>query len=293
MNIRKYIAFLRSVELGSISLAADELGYTQSAVSKMIADLEDEWNVKLLTRNHYGIELSSEGLSLLPTIREIVRGYEDLNFAVSELHGMRAGQLRLGCFTSLSTSFLPGALKIFKEKYPDISIQLQIGEYKQIAAWLQQGKIDCGILDMALSGEVDMSFLLRDKLVAILPENHPLAGEAKFPIKRVADEKFIALREFQDFEMNGFFERNHIRPAYSYEVNSDFTLLSMVENGLGMSIVHETILYPARFNVVTLPLDKTEYFDVGMGIRKGGEPSTVTKLFMEHIKSSIPGENYK
>lgn len=135
MNIRKYIAFLRSVEMGSISLAADELGYTQSAVSKMIADLENEWDVNLLTRNHYGIELSSEGLSLLPTIREIVRGYDDLNFAVSELHGMRAGQLRLGCFTSLSTSVLPGALKSFKENYPDINIQLQIGEYKQIAAW--------------------------------------------------------------------------------------------------------------------------------------------------------------
>ena len=76
-------------------------------------------------------------------------------------------------------------------------------------------------------------------------------------------------------------------------INIPTTLLSMVENGLGMSIVHETILHPARFNVVTLPLDKTEYFDVGMGIRKGGEPSTVPKLFMEHIKNCIPGENNK
>ena len=83
MSIRKYIAYLRTVETGSITQAANELGYTQSAVSKMISDLEQDWQVKLLTRNHSGIEISSDGMVLLPTIREIVKDYEDLNFAVS------------------------------------------------------------------------------------------------------------------------------------------------------------------------------------------------------------------
>ena len=79
MSIRKYIAYLRTVETGSITQAANELGYTQSAVSKMISDLEQDWQVKLLTRNHSGIEISSDGMVLLPTIREIVKDYEDLN----------------------------------------------------------------------------------------------------------------------------------------------------------------------------------------------------------------------
>ena len=61
MSIRKYIAYLRTVETGSITQAANELGYTQSAVSKMISDLEQDWQVKLLTRNHSGIEISSDG----------------------------------------------------------------------------------------------------------------------------------------------------------------------------------------------------------------------------------------
>ena len=104
MSIRKYIAYLRTVETGSITQAANELGYTQSAVSKMISDLEQDWQVKLLTRNHSGIEISSDGMVLLPTIREIVKDYEDLNFAVSELHGVQSGTLRLGCFTSLAIS---------------------------------------------------------------------------------------------------------------------------------------------------------------------------------------------
>ena len=79
MSIRKYIAYLRTVETGSITQAANELGYTQSAVSKMISDLEQDWQVKLLTRNHSGIEISSDGMVLLPTIREIVKGCTEMS----------------------------------------------------------------------------------------------------------------------------------------------------------------------------------------------------------------------
>ena len=104
MSIRKYIAYLRTVETGSITQAANELGYTQSAVSKMISDLEQDWQVKLLTRNHSGIEISSDGMVLLPTIREIVKDYEDLNFAVSELHGVQSGTLRLGALQALPSA---------------------------------------------------------------------------------------------------------------------------------------------------------------------------------------------
>ncbi|MCR5825726.1 MAG: LysR family transcriptional regulator, partial [Oscillospiraceae bacterium] len=75
MSIRKYIAYLRTVETGSITQTANELGYTQSAVSKMIADLESEWNVRLLNRSRSGIELTSDGIALLPAVRAVVKEY--------------------------------------------------------------------------------------------------------------------------------------------------------------------------------------------------------------------------
>ena len=96
MSIRKYIAYLKTIETGSITHAAAQLGYTQSAISRMIADLEDSWGVKLLTRNRSGIEISSEGLTLLPKLQAICKDYEDLNYAISELHGLSSGSIRLG-----------------------------------------------------------------------------------------------------------------------------------------------------------------------------------------------------
>lgn len=78
--IHKYLAYLKTIETGSITQAAAELGYTQSAVSRMIADLEEHWDVPLLTRNRSGIEISSEGTQLLPILQSIVKGQEELNF---------------------------------------------------------------------------------------------------------------------------------------------------------------------------------------------------------------------
>lgn len=200
MSIRKYIAYLRTVETGSITQAANELGYTQSAVSKMISDLEQDWQVKLLTRNHSGIEISSDGMVLLPTIREIVKDYEDLNFAVSELHGVQSGTLRLGCFTSLAISLLPEILKDFHQTYPNIQIQLMTGEYYEISEWLRRGAIDCGFLAIPASNDFETTTILHDTMVAILPKDHPMADASVFPLEQLPHENFVRLMEIEDYD---------------------------------------------------------------------------------------------
>ena len=149
--IHKYLAYLKTIETGSITQAAAELGYTQSAVSRMIADLEEHWDVPLLTRNRSGIEISSEGTQLLPILQSIVKGQEELNFAVGELHGLQSGLIRVGAFTSMATGWMPLMIKSFHEKYPNIRFQIFNGEYNQIATWLRRGQIDCGFLALPLS----------------------------------------------------------------------------------------------------------------------------------------------
>lgn len=285
MSIRKYIAYLRTVETGSITQTANELGYTQSAVSKMIADLESEWQVKLLTRGRSGIELTSEGLALLPAIRAVVKDYNDLGFAVSELHGLQSGLLRIGCFTSLGTSVLPNVLKAFHEKYPNIRIQLFNGEYEDISAWLRRGTVDCGFLALPAAPEFETTFLLRDSFVAILPEEHPMAKASCFPVACLPKENFIKLNENPDLEIDGFLDSLPARPRVTYEVTNDFALMAMVECGLGVSIVHDLILHPRHYRVVRLPLDVTQKRDVGIAIKKNVTPSLITKLFIEHVLS--------
>ena len=285
MNIIKYIAYLRAAETGSITQTACELGYTQSAVSKMIADLESEWKMRLLTRTRAGVELTSEGLALLPAIRALVKDYENLGFAVSELHGLESGLLRIGCFTSFSISVLPGILKRFCDKYPNIRIHVMGGEYAQIADWLRRGTIDCGFLALPAAPEFETTFLLRDSFVAILPEGHPMAGEDVFPVSRLPQERFVKLNETPDQEIDSFLDSLPEYPHIAFEATNDFALLSMVERGLGISIVHDLLLRPWHYRLARLPLDVTRTRDVGFAVKKDVAPSSIAKLFIEHVLS--------
>lgn len=249
----------------------------------MISDLEQDWQVKLLTRNHSGIEISSDGMVLLPTIREIVKDYEDLNFAVSELHGVQSGTLRLGCFTSLAISLLPEILKDFHQTYPNIQIQLMTGEYYEISEWLRRGAIDCGFLAIPASNDFETTTILHDTMVAILPKDHPMADASVFPLEQLPHENFVRLMEIEDYEFNRLLDHYNIHPEVTYDTTSDFALLSMVEAGLGISIVHSLLIKPGRYRVATLPLNVKQSREIGIAVKKGFLPSTITQLFLQHV----------
>ena len=275
--IHKYLAYLKTIETGSITQAAAELGYTQSAVSRMIADLEEHWDVPLLTRNRSGIEISSEGTQLLPILQSIVKGQEELSFAVGELHGLQSGLIRVGAFTSMATGWMPLMIKSFHEKYPNIRFQIFNGEYNQIATWLRRGQIDCGFLAIPASNDFETTPILHDTMVAILPKDHPMAGASVFPL-----EHLISLKEEQDYEINLFLEHLRQSPRIKFEVSSDFAILAMVECGLGISVVHDLILHPNRHGIIKKPLDEPYYRDIAIATSAAAQPSTITRMFCEH-----------
>ncbi len=287
MSIRKYIAYLKTIETGSITQAATQLGYTQSAVSRMIADLEEDWGVTLLTRNRSGIEISSEGLTLLPKLQAVCKDYEDLNYAISELHGLSSGTIRVGAFSSISSGCLPQMIKDFHALYPHIDFQLVNGEYSQITSWLRRGVVDCGLVSMPAANDLDASFLLQDNLVAVLPENHPLADAPVYPIARLSSEDFINLKEEQDYEITKFLEHLQQKPNIRYEVSNDYAILSMVECGLGISVVHELMLRPNRYRIRSKHFDIPQAENIGIAVKKNVQPSTVTRRFLEHAKEWV------
>ena len=189
MSLQKYAALLRAVELGSISKAAAQMGYTQSAVSRMIADLEQEWGLTLLHRGRGGLELSAPGRVLLPHLQAIVSGCELLEYTVGELHGLHTGLVRVGTFTSVADQWVPMLLTGFQQLYPNIEFDLMNSErYAEIEEWIRTGKVDCGFVSLPTVTDLDAVFLRRDMLMAVLPLDHPLMGSAVFPVEQLAEE---------------------------------------------------------------------------------------------------------
>lgn len=288
MSLQKYAALLKTVELGSISLAAEQMGYTQPAVSRMIADLEKEWQVELLRRSRAGLEPSSVCLQLLPAIRAIQADRDALDFTLAEFHEAHTGLIRVGLFTSVADMWMPKLLKSFQKLYPNISFELNNMEnYVAIENSIRRGKVDCGFIRLPAPNDLQSHFLMEDELVAVLHPDHPLAKETVFPIEKLRDEIFIQLREKTDFEVSNFLDRLPHRPKQCYEVGSDHTLLSMVEAGLGISITHALIAENPRYRVVCKRFDMRQRREIAIATAKNVRLASTTKLFIDHVTSSI------
>ena len=120
MNIQKYLAFVKTVEYGSFTKAAERLNYSQSGISRMINDLEKEWKISLLERSRSGVRLTSDGLTLLPYAKSVCEEYGKLQAQVDEINGLQSGIIRIGTFSSVATHWLPNIIKMFQNDYPNI-----------------------------------------------------------------------------------------------------------------------------------------------------------------------------
>ena len=213
------------VEMGSITKAAEAMGYTQSAVSRMVADLEDEWNLNLLRRSRGGLALSSDGLMLLPYIKDLCSHYEALQEQANSLKGLETGFIRIGSCSSFSTQCLPSILKNFEQRYPRIVFQLQNMEYSETEEALCAGEIDCGFISAPYSPELDVTVLLRDRMLAVLPPDHPLADAPSYPLKRFSGERIIKLTDEANNEVSKVFAQLNSMldtPVTAYcDVNDD------------------------------------------------------------------------
>ena len=85
MNLQKYLSFVKTVEYGSFTRAAEILHYSQSGVSRMIGDLEKDWNMVLLERGKGGVRLTSNGLHMLPYAKELVADYEKMQMQIKKI----------------------------------------------------------------------------------------------------------------------------------------------------------------------------------------------------------------
>ena len=283
MNIQKYLAFIRTVEYGSFTKAAEILNYSQSGISRMINDLEKEWNVSLLERNRTGVKLTSDGMKILPIAQSVCNEFNRLQEQVDEINGLGSGLIRIGTFSSVATHWLPKIIKEFQKDYPNIDYELLLGDYTEIEEWIKTGRVDLGFLRLPTTEEFETIFLEEDKLLVVLPENHPLAECDKFPVKALCDYPFMLLEKGAKAEISEIFERNNITPNVHFTTWDDYAVMSMVEGGLGIAILPQLILRRIPYKIVAKELDVPAYRKIGIALRDKNKASLAVKKFIEYL----------
>ena len=229
MDLTKYQVFLKTVECGSFTAAAQQLSFTQSGVSHAISGLEEELGVTLLSRSRGGVTLTADGWALMPYIQEICRQQRSIEERAKDLQGLETGVVRVAVFTSVSVQWMPYILKSFRKQYPNIEFELLPSNYNtEIARWIQDGTADCGFLVLPTEANLDCWLLQRDQWKAIVPWDHPLAGREPFPPEALTQYPFILLEEGDDYEIQEVLDTLGVQPNVQYRVQQDQVILAMV-----------------------------------------------------------------
>ena len=283
MSIKKYEAFAKVVETGSLTRAAEELGYTQSGVSHMISALEDEFGFQLLRRSRAGVALTEDGRQVLPVIRGILNYNEQLRQVVEEIHGLNVGTVRIGTFSSVAVHWLPGMIKEFQEQHPHIEFGLMNGDYRDVEQWLADGSVDMAFVTVPSKMDCQYIPLLEDRLLAVLPKGHRLAGEARFPVTAMAGEPFIGLLAGSNQDARRTMEAAGVKPNIKFTTKDDYAIIAMVEQGLGVSILPELLLTGRADCIQALELEPPASRIIALAIPEAAKASPAARNFAAHV----------
>ena len=283
MTASKYEILVKIAELGSLTQAAEALGCTQSNVSHAVSALEKEFGFALFVRGRGGAKLTGEGERILPCVKAVCDSERALKSRAAELRGLEAGRLRVGSFTSVAVHWMPHILKAFQARYPRIEFELLNGDYGDVDEWLLTGRVDAAFT--RLPSDLPCAFvpLCRDRLMAILPKDHPKAAQAALPLDQIEGEPFISLLEGSDHDSIRTLREAGLAPRIRFATKDDYALIAMVENGLGISIVPELLMRGRDENVAMLPLDPPAYRTIALAIPEASRQSPAAKRFADFV----------
>ena len=283
-SILKYSAFVKTVESGSFTKAAELLNYSQSGISRMIGDLEKEWKVVLLERSRAGVRLTSDGQKLLPYAKSVCEEYRKLKMQIDDINGLAAGKIRIGTFSSVATHWLPNIIKRFRNDYPNIEFELLLGYYPEIEEWIANGRVDCGFLRLPTKIDAETVFLLRDELFAVLPKGHRLENKEEISLSEICEEPFILLEKGNGAEVSELFDRCGLTPKETIKTLDDYAVMSMVEKGLGVGIMPGLILRRIPYDIVIKKLSVPAYRDIAFAVRDRKTVSLAVKRFEDYLQ---------
>ena len=268
MSIKKYEAFVKTVQMGSLTKAAEVLGSTQSRISHILSDLEEEYGFTLMNRSRGGIKLTEAGELLFPKMEEIVQKSRELDMLVSDINKADAGTVRLGTFSSVAVHWLPGILQMFQAEHPKVEVRILSGDYHDIDQWINSGDIDVGFVTLPAPKEMEIVQLAKDPLVAIMPVGHKLANEETVSIESLGNEPFISLLQSSNHDIHRAMDKAGVRPHIKYSTKDDYAMIAMVQQGLGVSIVPKLLIEGRHEGVVVRPIEPEAFRTIALAMPK-------------------------
>lgn len=281
MNLPAYEIISKIAEVRSLSRTAESFSYTPSRISQILKAAEEELGVPLFRREKSGLVPTMECTVLLPALRGLLNSEKCFREQLGQLKSMEAGVVRIGAFTSLSCHWLPQRLRAFGERYPRIQFELKLGSTPQIAEWARSGVIDLGLVTDPGAPDLDFIQLMEDEFAAVLPEGHPLAGRGSIGLGELAEESFIFLAPEDNQAVEERLRQEGFLPRIRCRVRDDYTVMALVECGLGVSILPRLVLNRSPYRLAVLELTPPCLRRTGIVLPREGYVAPATRRMVE------------
>jgi DNA-binding transcriptional LysR family regulator len=250
--LRQIEAFQAVVEQGTVVRASEQLHITQSAMSKLIANLENDTGLQLFDRTTGRLVPTSDAMRLYEEVGRIFAGVKQIGQAVESIRREEQGRLAIGCMPAFSGSFIPRATKGFLEKNRNVYCKIHSLVSPWVVDWIITKKLDIGLV----SSMIDNPYLVREPfmehgLVCVMRPDHPLASKQVVRPKDLHETHFVTFSEPDVGRLvSEMLEAHNVQPNVVLVSNVATTLCEFVAGGLGVSLVHPLALSGLEHRVV-------------------------------------------
>lgn len=289
MDSKKLSALLVAVEKGSLTAAAEELGYTQAGLTHMMNALESEIGLPLLIRSKSGVRLSPQGLALHEEIRTLVADARALEEKCGRLKQEQRSAIRIGTYSSISRQWLPSILSDFRQVCPETDVAVSMDSMTGIYYGVRAGAMDCAFVSYQPSLISGLSWipLYDDELLAILPAGDETKG--RYPVTGFQNREFLMPSLGFDLDITPVFSApgGKVSPRVRYTNMDDAAIVSMVAHGLGVSILTELVMKSIQEKVKTLPLDPPAFRKIGLILPPSKQNDRNVRRFLHCTKETL------
>ena len=285
MDLERFEALLTVIDSGSLSTAAKRLGYTPSAISRMMASLENELGFSLLYRGKNGVTPTRECKMFLPSVRGFVYSGHCLSQTAARIHGAECGTIIIGTAYSYYYRWITKMSSAFHDLHPGVQFRIVNGTSSELQQMLSLHQADFCLISER-EGEHNWILLRNDPMVALIPPGHPLAKERSVPMEAFAVESYIQTYPGQDVDNARIFSRCRITPNTQFSTMDINATYSMVEAGLGIGINNLVNSSLWQDRVVHLPLEPSQTMNIGLAYGKNISPAS--EAFLHFIEGKLP-----
>lgn len=287
MNTHKIKVLFKALELGSLTKAAEAMGYSQPAVTQMMRSLEESLGFSLLAKTNRGVEITAEGEHLLPLMREILDAEENLYQAASEIRGLHSGTLYVGSFVSTSVHWLPDVLEYFQKNHPMVNIKIIEGGHDDLINMLMDRRIDVALLSDPGMKNLEFIPVYSDPMVVVYSSRYDLSGHDSVTMEDIKDYPFLLTENTYDRDVYRLIEQSGYSPEIRYTSRDDYAVLSMVRHGIGISIIPKLVVEGFSKDLSTVAYSPEYYRTLGIAIRSWDDAGPLVKFLIKFIKENI------